>query len=105
MQIGDTKYLQHYLAANGYRGGITSKQAQKNLLPSDKDSLLEMICKNGHVDLLKQLREGKVVQDTNTFATKSDGQNCLHLATGRNRKDMVKYLLKENPKLANMADK
>ena len=74
-------------------------------MPSDKDSLLEMICKNGHVDLLKQLREGKVVQDTNTFATKSDGQNCLHLATGRNRKDMVQYLLKENPKLANMPDK
>ena len=61
MQVGDTKYLKHYLAVNGYKGGITSKQAQKNLLPNDKDSLLEMVCKNGHVDLLKQFQDAKVV--------------------------------------------
>ena len=64
-----------------------------------------MVCKNGHVDLLKSLRQNKLVEDVNNFSTKADGQNCLHLATAKNKQDMVDYLLTNNCGLASKPDK
>ena len=61
-----------------------------------------MVCKNGHVSLLKQLRQQKLVPSLDTFTT-GDGMTCLHLATAKNKPDLVQHLL-ETTDLASKPD-
>ena len=51
LQVGDLTYLKHYLNSKGYKN-LYSKQA-KTLMPNEQDKLLELLCKRGHVDMLK----------------------------------------------------
>ena len=53
MQVGDLPYLRHYLGQLGYKN--LSSRSAKQLVPTGNDQVLEMLCKHGHVDMLKYL--------------------------------------------------
>lgn len=63
--MGDLAYLKQYLKDSGYKN-LHSKYA-KRLMPNEKDTLLEMLCKRGHVDMLKFVHENNLVANPSTY--------------------------------------
>ena len=101
LQIGDLPYLQHYLGTLGYKN-LHNRHA-KRLMPDEKDSLLEMLCRKGHVDMLKFVQQNNLVVNPAAYQN-SSGLNCMHLAVQKNQPDMIKYLLDTYPDLAERKD-
>ena len=101
LQVGDLPYLKHYLTQSGFKN-LKSPYAQK-VMPNQRDSLLEMLCKKGHVDMLKFVKENNLTTNPGSYQNSSN-QNCLHFAVMKNQPAMIKYLLTDYPQLAEKAD-
>ena len=67
--MGDLEYLKDYLASHGYKN-LKNKQVRK-VMPEQGDTLLEMLCLKGHVDMLKFVRGNNLVTDPATYANKA----------------------------------
>ena len=81
LQVGDLPYLKHYLGLLGYKN-LRSRHARR-LMPNEQDTLLEMLCKRGHVDMLKFVNENNLVVNPAAYRN-PQGQNCLHYAVMKN---------------------
>ena len=81
LQVGDLPYLKHYLGELGFKN-LRNKRAIQ-LMPNEKDQLLEMLCKRGHVDMLKFVKENNLVTDPAKYQN-DQNQNCLHFAVMKN---------------------
>ena len=57
---------------------------------------MQILCKNGHTEMLKFMNQNRLVPDPSTFQDSDDGMTCLHLAVTKNRQNLVEYLLDEH---------
>ena len=63
--MGDLTYLRKYLSELGFKN-LRSRYAKK-LMPNESDTLLEMLCKRGHVDMLKFVNENNLVANPGIY--------------------------------------
>ena len=52
-------------------------------MPDEQDTVLEMLCKRGHVDMLKFVLSNNLVANPSTYEN-ANHQNCLHQAVAKN---------------------